>query len=166
MSSLGKQGSPGLVPEGREVNPLNSPLEVGVRALVLLAESHPEPLDLGQLVVLDHVLLHSGEFDGPPSLHPDLPARAGELGMKRAVLEQALLVLIRAGLAGVVDRQEGLMYAATDQGPAFVDVLEAPYAGFLRERAEWVVHHYFPGVDTRVAIREIVNRATAETGHE
>lgn len=25
------------------MNPLNSPLEIGVRALVLLAESHPEP---------------------------------------------------------------------------------------------------------------------------
>lgn len=153
------------------MNPLNSPLEVGVRALVLLAESHPEPLDLAQLVVLDYVLLHSGEFDGPPSLHPDLPARAGELGMKRTVLEQALLVLIRAGLAGVVDRREGLMYTATDRGPVFVDVLEAPYVGSLRERAEWVVHHYFPRVDTRVATRQIVNRSSAdftraETGHE
>lgn len=166
MPSPGEQRSPDLVPEGREVNPLNSPLEVGVRALVLLAESHPEPLDLNQLVVLDHVLLHSGEFDGPPSLHPDLPARGGELGMKRTILEQALLVLIRAGLAGVVDRREGLMYAATDHGPVFVDVLEAPYASSLRERAEWVVHHYFPSVDTRVATREIVNRSAAETSHE
>lgn len=150
------------MPEGREVNPLNSPLEVGVRALVLLSESHPEPLDLAQLVVLDHALLHSGEFDGPPSLHPDLPARAGELGMKRTVLEQALLVLIRAGLAGVEDRSEGLMYTATDRGPVFVDVLEAPYVESLRERAEWVVHHYFPRVDARVATREIVNRSSAD----
>jgi hypothetical protein len=144
------------------VTPLNSPLEVGVRALVLLAESHPEPLDLAQLVALDHVLLHSGEFDGPPSLHPDLPARAGELGRKRAVLEEALLVLIRAGLADVVDASEGLMYAATDRGPVFVDVLEAPYAGSLRERAEWAVHHYPALADARAVTREIVDRASAE----
>ena len=146
------------------MNPLNSPLEVGVRALVLLAESHPEPLDLAQLVVLDHALLHSGEFDGPPSLHPDLPAQAGELGMKRTVLEQALLVLIRAGLAGVEDRREGLMYTATDRGPVFVDVLEAPYVGSLRERAEWAIHDYFPRADARVATREIVDRSTAHFG--
>lgn len=151
------------------MNPLNSPLEVGVRALVLLAESHPEPLDLAQLVVLDHVLLHSGEFGGPPSLHPDLPAQAGELGMKRTVLEQALLVLIRAGLAGIEDWGEGLAYAATDRGPVFVDVLEAPYVESLRERAEWLIHHYFPSMDARVATREIVNRAlvaSARAGHE
>ncbi|MFD3627316.1 MULTISPECIES: ABC-three component system middle component 2 [unclassified Streptomyces] len=144
------------------MTPLNSPLEVGVRALVLLAESHPEPMDLAQLVALDHVLLHSGEFDGPPSLHPGLPGRAGELGMKRAVLEEALLVLIRAGLAGIVDREEGLMYAATDRGPVFVDVLEAPYVESLRERAEWAVHHFSERSDARAATQEIVGHAFAE----
>lgn len=144
------------------MTPLNSPLEVGVRVLVILAESHPEPLDIAQLVVLDHVLLHSGEFNGPPSLHPELPARAGEIGMKRTVLEQGLLVLIRAGLAGVENQSEGLMYTATDRGPVFVDVLQAPYVEALRERAEWVVHHYFPTVDARVATREIVNRSSVD----
>lgn len=54
-----------MVPGRGHVNPLNSPLEVGVRALVLLAESHPEPLDLAELALLDYALLHSGEFDGP-----------------------------------------------------------------------------------------------------
>lgn len=151
------------------MNPLNTPLEVGMRALVLLAESHPEPLDLAQLVVLDHVLVHSGEFDGPPSLHPTLPAQAGELGMKRTVLEQALLVLIRAGLAGIQDGSEGFTYAATDRGPVFVDVLEAPYVESLRQRAAWAVHSYFPTVDARMTTREIANRALGDTtraGHE
>ncbi|MFI0769253.1 ABC-three component system middle component 2 [Streptomyces sp. NPDC021218] len=143
------------------MTPLNSPLEVGVRALALLAESHPEPMDLAQLVALDHVLLHSGEFDGPPSLHPDLPARAGELGRKRTVLEEALLVLIRAGLADVVDHSEGLMYAATERGPVFVDVLEAPYAESLRERAEWVVHDFAARSDARAATSDIIARASA-----
>ncbi|WP_086710534.1 ABC-three component system middle component 2 [Streptomyces antimycoticus] len=153
------------------MNPLNSPLEVGVRALVLLAESHPEPMDIARLVALDHVVLHSGEFDGPPSLHPDLPARGGELGMKRAVLEEALLVLIRAGLAGIVDDSEGLMYRATDRGPVFVDVLEASYVESLRERAEWAVHRFAVRSDARAATQEIIDRASAElvrggAGHE
>lgn len=160
-----------MVPGRREVNPLNSPLEVGVRALVLLAESHPEPMDMARLVALDHVVLHSGEFDGPPSLHPTLPARGGELGMKRAVLEEALLVLIRAGLAGIVDDSEGLMYRATDRGPVFVDVLEASYVESLRERAEWAVHRFAARLDTRAVTQEIIERASAElarsgAGHE
>lgn len=160
-----------MVPGRREVNPLNSPLEVGVRALVLLAESHPEPMDMARLVALDHMILHSGEFDGPPSLHPALPARGGELGMKRAVLEEALLVLIRAGLAGIVDDSEGLAYRATDRGPVFVDVLEASYVESLRERAEWAVHRFTARSDSRAVTQEIIERASAElarngAGHE
>ncbi|MFC9704496.1 ABC-three component system middle component 2 [Streptomyces sp. NPDC056943] len=140
------------------MNPLNSPLEVGVRALALLAESHPEPMDLAQLVVLDYALLHSAEFDGPPSLHPDLPARTGELGMKRRVLEQGLLVLIRAGLAGIEAHQQGLMYRATERGPAFIDILETPYVDRLRDRAEWVVHEYAPYIEVDAVTRDLINR--------
>ncbi|MEU6230348.1 ABC-three component system middle component 2 [Streptomyces sp. NPDC047042] len=139
------------------MNPLNSPLEIGVRALVLLAESHPQPLDLAQLAVLDHAVLHSGDHDGPPSLHPSLPGHSGELGMKRTVLEQALLVLIRAGLAGAEADETGLVYRATDRGPAFVDILETPYVRRLRERAEWAVHHWAPGIDVREATADLVN---------
>ncbi|MFF3327705.1 ABC-three component system middle component 2 [Streptomyces sp. NPDC002889] len=139
------------------MNPLNSPLEIGVRALILLAESHPQPLDLAQLAVLDHAVLYSGDLDGPPSLHPSLPGHTGGLGMKRTVLEQALLVLIRAGLAGVEADETGLVYRATERGPAFVDILEAPYAGRLRERAEWAVHHWAPQTDVRAATAALLN---------
>ncbi len=41
--------------------PLNSPLEVGIRVLMLLAEAFPAGLDLNDLVLLDHGLLHSAE---------------------------------------------------------------------------------------------------------
>ncbi|WP_371799096.1 threonine transporter [Streptomyces sp. NBC_01707] len=142
------------------MNPLNSPLEIGVRALVLLAESHPQALDLAQLAVLDHAVLHSGELNGPPSLHPSLPGHSGELGMKRTVLEQALLVLIRAGLAGVEANATGLVYRATERGPAFVDILEAPYVERLRERAEWAVHHWAPETDVRTATAAFLNGPT------
>ncbi|MGV9953861.1 ABC-three component system middle component 2 [Streptomyces cellulosae] len=148
------------------MTPLNSPLEVGVRALVLLAESHPQPLDLTQLVALDYLVLHSGEFGGPHSLHPDLPAREGELGRKRELLEQGLLVLIRAGLADLVSRDDGLMYAATENGHAFIEVLEAPYIASLRERAEWALRHYASPAHARSVTHQIINRATTGSATE
>lgn len=91
--------------------------------------------------------------------------------MKRAVLEEALLVLIRADLAGIVDDSEGLMYRATDRGPVFVDVLEASYVESLRERAEWAVHRFAARSDARAVTQEIIERASAEltrsgAGHE
>jgi hypothetical protein len=125
-------------------------------------------MDLTQLVALDYLVLHSGEFDGPPSLHPDLPAREGELGRKRELLEQGLLVLIRAGLADLVSSDDGLMYAATENGPTFIEVLEAPYIASLRERAEWALRHYASPAHALSVTRQIISRAatgSASEGH-
>jgi hypothetical protein len=141
------------------VTPLNSPLEVGMRSLALLSESFPAPLDLAQLVYLDHAVLHSGDLDGPPSLHPRLPAGPGELAMRRILIEQGLTVLMRAGLAEVQATQDGLVYRATEGGPGFIEILESSYMGALRERAQWIIQdHGFPAMDSRAAMRSITSR--------
>ncbi|MFC8360106.1 ABC-three component system middle component 2 [Streptomyces griseorubiginosus] len=138
---------------------LNSPLEVGVRALVLLAASFPRPLDLAQLVYLDYAMLHSGEMDGPPSVHPSLPAGPGELAMKRQLLEQGLVVLMRAGLADVQADDGGLMYRASEEGPGFLDLLEAPYVAALRERAQWALaFHSGAPADSRSPMDDITRQ--------
>jgi hypothetical protein len=141
------------------VNPLNSPLEVGMRALVLLSASFPQALDVAQLVYLDHAMLHSGDLQGPPSLHPALPAGPGELAMKRHLIEEGLIVLMRAGLAEVEATADGLAYRASEEGPGFVDILEAPYADQLKSRAAWVVaSQEVLGLDIRAATRDITDR--------
>ncbi|MEU1924599.1 ABC-three component system middle component 2 [Streptomyces albogriseolus] len=141
------------------MNPLNSPLEVGMRSLMLLTASFPQPLDVGQLVYLDHLMLHSSEIDGPPSLHPTLPAGPGELAMKRGLIEQGLVVLLRAGLADVEATPDGLVYRASEEGPGFVDILEAPYASALKDRASWVIGtQATPGPDARLQTQAITQR--------
>lgn len=140
------------------MNPLNSPLEVGVRVLVLLSQAFPESLDVATLVWLDHAMLHSGELGGPPSLHPDLPAGPGELGMKRRLVEEGMTVLMRAGLASVVATANGLEYRASEEGPGFVGVLEAPYVRRLTERAEWIMTAHAPDLDVREATQRITER--------
>ncbi len=141
------------------MTPLNNPLEVGMRSLALLSESFPAPLDLAQLVYLDHAVLHSGDLNGPPSLHPRLPAGPGELAMRRILIDQGLIVLMRAGLAEVRATEDGLVYRATEGGPGFIEILESPYMGALRERAQWVIReHGLPARDSRVATRSITSR--------
>lgn len=140
------------------MNPLNSPVEVGMRTLVLLARSHPRPLDLSWLVVLDHAMLHSSQFDGPPSLHPRLPAQPGELGMKRRLMQEGLEVLLRAGLATVEATEGGIVYQVTPRGSGFVGILEAPYVGELRQRAQWAVEQFASTTDAVAATRDITTR--------
>ncbi|MFM9709157.1 ABC-three component system middle component 2 [Streptomyces galilaeus] len=142
------------------MNPLNSPLEVGIRALVLLSETFPRRLDVAQLVYLDHALLHSGDLDhGPASLHPDLPAGPGELGMRRRLIEQGLMVLLRAGLVDMAATDDGFMYGATEEAASFLHVLESPYVGQLTERADWLTSTYMhEGTDVREGMKQITQR--------
>lgn len=123
-------------------SPLNSSLEVGLRILMLLSRAFPSCLDINRLVLLDHGLLHSSDLGGPESLHPAIPIRAGELGMKRRVIEQGLEVMIRAGLVSIEIDESGIQFRATDEGPSFVDILSSDYAITLRSRAAWVIEHF------------------------
>lgn len=124
------------------MTPLNGPLEVGLRVLFLLAEGHPARFDIARLVLLDYALLHSGEFDGPESIHPEVPLRQGELGVKRNFLQQGLEVLVRTELAELTLTDSGLVYSATESAPGFLNLLEGTYARALALRAAWVVDRF------------------------
>lgn len=142
------------------MNPLNSPLEVGMRALVLLAQTFPQRLDMAQLVYLDHAMVHSGDLrGGPVSLHPDLPVGPGELGMRRRLIEQGLVVLMRAGLAEVIVESGGLLYTATEESESFLGIMEAPYLNGLKDRAAWLVAtHMHEEANVREGMKAITAR--------
>jgi len=123
--------------------PFNSPVEVGLRALVVLTASHPTAHGLQRLTVLDYVVVHSDDVpDGPPGLHPQTPYRAGELLLRRGVLEQGLLLYQSRGLVERRFEPGGVFYAAADGAAAFLDVLVGRYMEALRDRAAWVTEHF------------------------
>lgn len=124
------------------MNPLNSPLEVGLRVLMILQEAFPVHLDLNQLVLLDHSVLHSADLGGPESLHPPVPVRAGELGVKRQSIEAGLEVMIRAHLAHVGVGDRGIEFWAGEAANGFTRLLETEYASKLSSRAAWVLQHF------------------------
>lgn len=122
--------------------PLNGPLEVAVRVLMVLVEAFPEPLDLNRLVLLDHGVLHSADFDGPVSLHPPVPIRAGELGIKRELIRSGVEVLVNSGLARMEMQRDGIRFRASENAEGFARLLDTEYAHDLASRAEWVVAHF------------------------
>ena len=72
------------MPDG--VLTFNSPIETGVRALILLSEAYPQGFDLQRILEYDYMMVHTGDFEnGPPSIHPALPLRSGELLVRRSV---------------------------------------------------------------------------------
>lgn len=124
------------------VQTFNSPIETGMRALILLAESYPEQLDLQRILEFDYIMVHTGDVDGPPSIHPALPLRSGELLVRRQLIERGLMLMISRGLVSRHATANGFMYQAEDDAGPFLDALTAEYLEDLKNRAMWVVDRF------------------------
>jgi hypothetical protein len=124
------------------VQTFNSPIETGVRALILLAESYPDQLDLQRILEFDYILVHTGDVDGPPSIHPALPLRSGELLVRRQLIERGLMLMISRGLITRHATPNGFVYQAEDDAGPFLDSLTADYLHDLQDRAVWVVERF------------------------
>ncbi|MBV7598018.1 ABC-three component system middle component 2 [Aeromonas sp. sia0103] len=122
----------------QNITVFNSALETGVRSLVILAAHFPSTLDLQRLVDFDYMIVHSGDLDGPKSLHPPLPMREGELLVRRQVIESGLSLMMSRGLITRIASGEGIVYQASDYAKPFVDSLATPYMCTLIDRANWV----------------------------
>ncbi len=124
------------------VQTFNSPIETGIRALILLAESYPQQLDLQRILECDYIMVHTGDVDGPPSIHPALPLRSGELLVRRQLIERGLLLMISRGLLRRHATPNGFTYQAEDDAGPFLDALTAEYLDELKDRATWVVDRF------------------------
>lgn len=132
--------------------PFNSPLEIGVRCLVLLNSSFPEGLDINRLVDFDYLLIHSGDIGGPKSLHPPIPLRTGEIIVKRKLIQEALLLMINKKLVKRKVTDSGIEYFLTENGRPFIRSLSSNYVNKLNQRAEWVLEEYGPASSEEIRV--------------
>ena len=56
----------------RFTEPFNGPIEIGLRALVVLTEAFPAAYSLQRLVISDYLVVHSDDADGPQGCTPKL----------------------------------------------------------------------------------------------
>ena len=111
-----------------------------MRSLLVLLEAYPRSLDLQRLVILDYMVVHSGDVNnGPPSLHPPSPLRAGEVAFRRELVQQGLLLMASRGLVARKVDETGISYVANDAAPILADAFTSDYVRELRLRAQWAV---------------------------
>lgn len=127
-----------MIMKNRNATPFNSALETGVRTLAVLVASYPKAHDLNRLVQYDYLTVHSADAQGPPSLHPPLPLRSGELLVRRGLIESGLRLMMSRSLVRRHFLADGFSYTAEDVAGAFLDNLQSHYMVQLRNRAEWV----------------------------
>ncbi len=118
--------------------PFNSPLETGVRALIILNALYPTALDLSELLLFDHLVVHTADFSGPPSLHPDILPRSGEPLVRRRLIENGLTLMRLRHLIEIDFSPNGIRYRASEEAGALIGLLRSPYAKSLITRAKWL----------------------------
>jgi hypothetical protein len=122
----------------------NSPLEAGMRAIVVLDAFFPHAFDLKNLSILDFYIVHTSDIEadlqGPESLHPPVDARKGEFFVRRRLVEEGLALMERAFLLERVADGNGLTFRAREVAAAMVDLMESPYNLQLREASRWIAH--------------------------
>ncbi|RWO78285.1 MAG: threonine efflux protein [Mesorhizobium sp.] len=116
----------------------NTPLEAGVRALLILDAFAPQAFDLATMSLLDYYIVHTGDAGGPPSLHPEINARAGEYFVRRHLVEEGLLLMARASLVEQVFTSSGIAFQAHETATAMIDLFGSAYNRRLAEAAEWL----------------------------
>lgn len=118
----------------------NRPAEVGIRALIVLSYLN-DGVDLQRLTQYDYLLVHSGDLDGPASLHPRSPVRSGELIARRSLVRDSVESLFRKGLISKDYVESGITLRATEAGRVLLTYLRSSYSADLFERARWIGSH-------------------------
>jgi ATP-dependent DNA ligase len=152
---------------GSSAHPFNSLLETGIRALFVLEAFYPRRCDLLEMTLLDHLVVHTGDLgdeDAPQSLHPDLPNRAGELVVRRQLVEKSLRMMQEVHLIDVFETEEGVTFVASEDAPSYLDLLQAPYSLGLKDRAQWIAHRFadMTAAEIREQMQNRIGRWTAD----
>jgi hypothetical protein len=142
----------------------NSPLETGIRAVIVLNAMYPMLFDLTHLTWFDHLVIHTADIDGPPSLHPDLPHRTGELLVRRRIVERGIDLMRRLHLLDKKPGPGGIFYGATEEAYPFVELMNTRYARDLKDRASWLAENVssMSGEELRRMLIEKIGRWRAE----
>lgn len=143
---------------------INSPIETGVRSLIVLTSVFPGALDLSRLVLMDYCLLHSGDLGGPRSVLPAVPARNGEMGVKRSIVEHGTQVMVRARMVDVLATSAGISYRASEGAMPFLQLLKSPHVAALTTVSHWVAEELgdLDEVQIRQRMRSVVMQWSEE----
>lgn len=129
----------------------NTPLEAGLRALFLLTAADKRSLDIQHLMYFDYAMVHTGDFDGPQSLHPTTPSQGSQLLVRRALIQEGLELMRSRDLVERRFLAAGIRWRVTPVGHHVAAQFTTEYAARLRARAEWVLGSLGKSTDAALA---------------
>lgn len=144
---------------------MNSPIEFGLRALILLTQIGDEGIDIDRLLIYDYLLTNSGEFNKEyPSLHAETPYKYSKLVVKREVLKEGVNIFTKCGLIDVILNETGIYYKKNMYTEAFLKNMTSKYKQKLVDIARWIISDIHYKDDSK--IEEEINSRILKYGIE
>lgn len=119
----------------------NSPLELGIRSLIILNFLNKQT-EIETLMYLDYLSLNTKDIDGPESLHPPIPHRGVQVYARKEILSKGIIILISKQLIDVVPTNKGICYQINRTGNKFLEFFTSVYFEELKFRVKWVVEKF------------------------
>ncbi len=149
----------------RNVDVFNTPIEVGLRALIILNELSGKPMDLNQLVIYDYMVTHSNDVDdSTESLHPSIPSRSGEIVIKRKVMQEGINLMYSRELLDIEYTKNGVYYKANELTVYFIKHLASTYAQNVIQNAQKISEQFKRY--SEMELYEYINRNISKWGSE
>lgn len=119
----------------------NSPLEVSLRILIILEKVSPNECDLQNLIYLDYFTLYPSDSPAHNSIvmHTHTPYRGTEIIVRRKVMQDSLLLLLKKGLIKKKFSPEGIKYKTTKVTTPFLKYFDSDYYKKFEKIAELIV---------------------------
>lgn len=107
---------------------LNTPIEVGTRALIILSINKEKYFDIERLTYYDYICTRLNDYNkNYESLHPSNPYRNGEILVKRELLKKGLLILAKKDLIYIMYNSKGVLYKANEFSECFLKQFNSLY---------------------------------------
>jgi hypothetical protein len=119
----------------------NSPLEVALRILVVLSKLSPKKSNLQMLIYLDYFTLYPSDspLHEKSTIHTHTPYRGTEIAVRRQIMQEAILLLIKKGLIEKSFDRDGINYRATRAAQPFLEYFDSQYFKKYIDMADHIV---------------------------
>lgn len=143
----------------------NTPMEVGLRIIIILNELNNMPIDINRLIIYDYFVIHGNDFDSSiESLHPPTPYRSGEIIIKRKIIQEGINLMYSKELLDINYTEKGIYFKANELTPAFLNYLNSTYAEDIKKNSILVINKFNSYSDDK--INTFVNDNLSNWGSE
>lgn len=124
----------------RQIYPLSSDFESGLRSLAILAEVAPKAVDLTALHILDYLTIYAADYyDNLPSIHPPIPGRSVRILEKREQIKRGVELFESRKLINRKFSVNGFLFSISKTGSIYLGNTKSVYIRLVRDSAHAVV---------------------------